>query len=255
MWDKVDSILAEMTPITLPQMKNIHLMDRLDFKFVAPVSLLPELLEEMGSDFMVQEIDNKRIAPYATQYFDTSDLGFFVMHQNGKLNRQKIRIRSYLDSNLSFLEVKNKNNKGRTKKKRIPFDSQHIDSIEELNEEKDFLAGHSIFDVNSLVPTLENSFRRITLTNNNKTERITIDTNLSFSNLKTQRKGDLEPLMILELKQDGLAHSHFRTIVSKLNIKQSSFSKYCMGIVLTDSEAKYNRFKKKIIRLNKLLNC
>jgi len=211
-------------------------------------------LEGMESDFMVQEINNKRISPYTTQYFDTSDMGFFVMHQNGKLNRQKIRIRSYTDSGISFLEVKNKNNKGRTKKHRIPFDSQRVDSIEDLNEKRDFIASHSIFDVNSLAPALENSFRRITMTNNNKTERITIDTNLSFSNFKTQKKDHLEPFMILELKQDGWVHSHFRTIVSNLNIKQISFSKYCMGIVLTDSEVKYNRFKKKIIMLNKLLN-
>jgi hypothetical protein len=254
MSDKVDSILARMTPITLPQMKDIHLMDRLDFKFVAPVSLLPDLLEGMESDFMVQEVNDKRISPYATQYFDTPDMGFFVMHQNGKLNRQKIRIRSYLDSNISFLEVKNKNNKGRTKKHRTSFDSQRVDSVEGLNEKKNFLVDHSVFDVNSLVPTLENSFRRITLVNNKKTERITIDTNLSFSNFKTHRKKDLDPFMILELKQDGWIHSHFRDVVSSLNIKQSSFSKYCIGIVLTDSEAKYNRFKKKLIILDKLLN-
>ena len=254
MWDKVDSILARMTPITLSQMKDIRLMDRLDFKFVAPVSLLPDLLEGMVPDFMVQEINNQRIAPYATQYFDTSDMSFFLMHQNGKLNRQKIRIRSYVDSCLSFLEVKNKNNKGRTQKIRIPFDSERVDSVEDLNEKKEFLVNHSIFDVNSLVPILENSFRRITLVNSDKTERITIDTNLSFSNSKTFRKEQLDPFMVLELKQDGWIHSHFRDIVSKLNIKQSSFSKYCIGVVLTDSEAKYNRFKKRLILLNKSLN-
>ena len=251
MWDKVDSILARMTPITLPQMKDIRLMDRLDFKFVAPVTLLPDLLEEMESDFMVQETNDKRSASYTTQYFDTSDMGFFVMHQNGKLNRQKIRIRSYVNSGISFLEVKNKSNKGRTTKIRVPFDYQRVDSMEDLNEKKEFLANHSIFDVNSLIPALENSFRRITLANKNKTERITIDTSLSFSNSKTLREEHLDPFMILELKQDGLAHSLFRTIVSSLNIKQSSFSKYCIGTVLTDSEAKYNRFKKKLIILNK----
>ena len=254
MWDKVDSILARMTPITLPQMKDIHLMDRLDFKFAAPVSLLPDLLEEMERDFMVQEINDKRMAPYTTQYFDTSDMGFFVMHQNGKLNRQKIRIRSYIDSEISFLEVKNKNNKGRTKKIRIPFDSQRIDSMEDLNEKKDFLANHSLFNVNLLVPALENSFRRITLVNNPKTERITIDTNISFLNYKTRKEEYLDLLMVLELKQSGWTHSHFRDIISKLGIRQNSFSKYCIGITLTDSGAKYNRFKSKLIRLNKLLN-
>ena len=254
MWDKVDSILGRMTPISLSQMKDIHLMDRLDFKFAAPVDLLPDLLEKMESDFMVQEINDKRIAPYVTQYFDTSDMGFYVMHQNGKLNRQKIRIRSYVDSNLSFLEVKNKNNKGRTTKLRIPFDSQRVDSVEDFNEEREFLVNHSVFDVNLLVPALENSFWRITLVNNTKTERITIDTNISFFNSKTQRKERLDHLMVLELKQDDWTYSHFRDIVAKLNIRRNSFSKYCVGIALTDSGVKNNRFKRKLIKLNKLLN-
>ena len=254
MWDKVDSVLARMTPITLPQMKDIRLMDRLDFKFVASAALLPDLLEEMESDFMVQEAHNTRMAPYSTQYFDTPDMGFYTMHQNGKLNRQKIRIRSYVDANESFLEVKNKSNKGRTKKIRVPFDFQRIDSIGELSEKKEFLTNHSIFDVNSLIPTLENSFRRITFANKNKTERITLDTNLSFFNSKTNERCDLEPFMILELKQNGYAHSHFHDIARKLNIKPTAFSKYCTGIVMTDSDAKYNRFKKRLILLNKLIN-
>ena len=235
-------------------MKDIRLMDRVDSKFIAPVALLPDLLEEMEPDFMVQENNNKLIAPYTTQYFDTPDMSFFVMHQNGKLTRQKIRIRSYVDVNQSFLEVKNKSNKGRTKKIRVPFDYQRIDSMEKLNEKWDFLAGHSIFDVNSLIPTLENSFRRITFANNNKTERITLDTNLSFFNSKTNKGGDLESFMILELKQNGYTHSRFHDIVRKLNIKPSAFSKYCTGIVMTDSDVKYNRFKKRLIKLNKLLN-
>lgn len=255
MWDKIDSILARMNPITLSQMKDIRLMNRIDFKFIAPVSLLPDLLEEAEPDFMVQEIEDKRITSYVNHYLDTSDMGFFVMHQNGKLNRQKIRIRYYVESDLSFLEVKNKNNKGRTNKLRIPVHSQYIDSMKDLSEEneREFLTSHSVFDVNSLIPTLENSFRRVTLVNNNRTERITIDTDLSFFNFKTQKKGHLNPFMILELKQDGPVHSHFRDILSKLNIKQSSFSKYCTGIVLTDSDVKYNRFKRRLITLNKLI--
>ena len=254
MWDKVDSILKRMTPITLSQMDDIRLMDRLDFKFAAPVNLLPDVLEEMIPSFMVQEVGNGRISPYFTQYFDTSDMGFYVMHQNGKLNRQKIRIRSYLDSNLSFLEVKNKNNKGWTSKFRIPFDSQRINSIEDLNGEKKFLANYSLFDVNSLIPALENSFRRITFVDNEKTERITIDTDISFFNYKTRREELMGPLMVLELKQGGWLHSHFRDIMNKLNIRQNSFSKYCFGIVLTDSGVKYNGLKKQLIQFNKLLN-
>jgi hypothetical protein len=240
-----------MPSITLEEMRDIHLMDRIDSKFVAPVSLLPQLLEEMLPYFKVQINNGKRIAPYCTQYLDTPDLGLFIMHQNGKLNRQKIRIRSYVDSNLSFLEIKNKNNKGRTSKIRIPVHLSHIQSITDLNDLR-FLEEHSIFESYKLEPSLANNFNRITLVNNQATERVTIDLDLSFRNYKTGDTQSLDHLMVLELKQDGWQHSYFRDILNRLRIKQLSFSKYCMGSVLTNPNIKYNRFKKKWTIINKI---
>ena len=254
MWDQVDALLNKMAPITLKQMNEISLMDRLDYKFAAPVALLPDILLEVADNYMVQEVDNKRISPYITQYLDTSDMGFYLMHLHGKLNRQKIRIRSYVASNLSFLEVKNKNNKGRTIKLRIPYHTQRVNSIEDINQGKEFLTHHSLLDVSMLIPSLENSFNRITLVNNEKTERITIDFNICFKNFKTQKEERLDRLMILELKQNGWTHSHFRDILTQMKIKRSSLSKYCLGIVLTDPNVKYNRFKRKLISLNTILN-
>lgn len=252
MLTRFTAILEKMEPITLDEMKSIRLMDRIDSKFVAPISLLPQLLEEMNPYFKVQINNGKRIAPYTTQYLDTSNRDMFIMHQNGKLNRQKIRIRSYVDSEISFLEVKNKNNKGRTKKVRVPIDMSHINSIEDLNTKIEFLKEHSIFESLKLEPSLANTFNRITLVNNRSTERITIDLNLTFYNYKTGQKKELDKIMILELKQDGWQHSDFRDILMKLRVKKTSFSKYCMGLVYTNPDIKYNRFKGRCTRINKL---
>ena len=219
-----DHILKEMNPITLDEMQNIRLMDRIDSKYVASTSLLPALLQKMLPLFKVQDIDGERVASYSTQYFDTPDLNMFIMHQNGKLNRQKIRIRSYVNSHLSFLEVKNKNNKGRTNKKRIQTELSHLNSIHELNGEKEFLNKHSLFDTEILLPSLANEFNRITFVNNKATERITFDLNLSFTNCSSGRYANPGNLMILELKQDGWKHSDFRDILCDLRIKQTSFS-------------------------------
>jgi hypothetical protein len=241
-----------MNTISLDEMADIRLMDRVDLKFVAPVSLLPLFLEDMLPYFKVQAIDDKRIAPYSTQYLDTPDLKMFVMHQNGKLNRQKIRIRSYIESNLSFLEIKNKNNKGRTSKKRIPVAFTQLASIRDLTEEIAFLDENSLFGSHTLEPALFNNFDRITLVNNKATERITIDLNLSFRNYKTGNEVSLDDLMVLELKQDGWQHSDFRDILFRSRIKPLSFSKYCMGTVLTNPGVKYNQFKRKCNIINKL---
>ncbi|MDR1809022.1 MAG: polyphosphate polymerase domain-containing protein [Prevotella sp.] len=249
----INSILQNIAPITLDEMKNIRLMDRVDSKFVAPTALLPRLLEEMTPYFRVQIVDGKAIASYATQYLDTPGLDMFTMHQNGKLNRQKIRIRSYMDSHLSFLEVKNKNNKGRTKKIRTHLDTTHIGSIDELAAERSFLEDYSLFDCRLLEPALDNSFNRITLVNNRGTERITIDTDLSFRNYRTGKEKALNSLAVLELKQDGRQYSDFRAMLEKRGIKQMSFSKYCMGTALTNPNAKYNRFKRKWGAINKIV--
>ena len=242
-----------MTPISLDEMKNIRLMDRVDSKYVASVAMLPELLQRMTPFFRVQEIEGERIAAYSTQYLDTPDLNMFVMHQNGKRNRQKIRIRSYIGSNLSFLEVKNKNNKGRTSKERVQTSLSHLTSINDLTDEKTFLNTHYNLDTELLTPSLENEFKRITLVNSKATERITIDTDLVFRNYSTGKKAVMDGLMILELKQDGWKHSDFRDILNELRIKKSSFSKYCMGTVFTNPNIKYNRFKRTCVKINKLI--
>jgi len=250
--DKVEDILNRMYPVSLSEIQQISLMERVDTKFVAPFSILPLLLEEMIPHFKALENNGKRIAPYCTQYLDTPNLRFYTMHHNRKLNRQKIRIRSYPDSCLSFLEVKNKNNKGRTNKIRIPIHLSHIQSIEDLDTYREFLENNSVVDSRSLLPVLENEFKRITLINNNATERITLDFDLSFNNYQTGRQGNLPKLLILELKQDGLSHSDFRDILNSLRIKKVSISKYCMGTTLTNPRVKYNRFKYKWVLVNKL---
>lgn len=250
--NRILEILKQMEPITLDEMKNIHLMDRVDSKFVIPRTLLPELLTEMAPYFRVQTKDENAISPYATQYFDTPNLEMFLMHQNGKLNRQKIRIRSYIDSDLSFLEIKNKNNKGRTNKIRVPVDFSSVDSMEKLGDKKEFLDTNSRFATQSLIPVLSNHFNRITFVNNRKTERITIDLDLNFTNEQTGDNTNFEEVVILELKQDGWQHSDFRDILMQLRVKRNSFSKYCMGTVLTNSTIKYNRFKCRLAIINKL---
>jgi hypothetical protein len=240
-----------MAVITLDEMSHIRLMDRIDTKYVANAALLPEILSKMQSRFMVQIINNKRIANYATQYLDTGALDFFRMHQNGKLNRQKIRIRSYVDSNLSFLEIKSKNNKGRTSKKRIISPVSHVQTIENFAEGSTFIDKNAMFTAKLLSPVLENSFQRMTFVNKKATERITIDVGLSFHNYNTDNNASLDSTMILELKQDGLQYSDFAEILKEFGIKRSGFSKYCYGVILTDPNCKYNRFKRKIHIFNK----
>jgi hypothetical protein len=246
-------LINDFATVGLNEMESVRLMNRVDSKFVAPTWLLPQLLEAMMPLYRIQLVGNSRIARYGTQYLDTPTLECYLMHQNGKLNRQKIRIRSYPDSALSFLEIKNKNNRGRTNKKRIPTAFRRISSVEDFGEEKIFLEHHSHFAIGRLSPVLENNFRRMTFVNNQASERITVDTGLSFSNPLTGNEFEFENLMILELKQNNLQRSDFRDILLRLRIRPCSFSKYCIGTFLTHPGVKYNRMKNKMHVINKLI--
>ena len=61
--------------------------------------------------------------------FDTDDFAMYRIHQSGHTGRQKMRFRTYVSSDLQFLEVKTKNNHGRTKKKRIKVFDMDLDEF------------------------------------------------------------------------------------------------------------------------------
>ncbi len=259
----MDSILSTYQPITLDEMSGIKLMNRTDTKFVTTVNRLRLLLTMAHDDYRAQEIDGKRQALYYTAYFDTPDNNMYLVHQNGHAGRQKLRIRSYVDSGLNYLEVKTKNNRGRTKKKRVDmvdFDPLHPDhGIRFLRQDDqyvaydNFLRKHLRYDPTILSEQMENHFHRITLVNKAKTERLTIDTDLCFHNLKTGNDADLTGLVIIELKRDGLQPSPILGLLRDLRIKPSGFSKYCMGSALTNPDLKRNNFKERLRLVERLL--
>lgn len=245
--------LKQFSTISLSEMKSVKLMNRIDTKYITTKNRIPEILQAVQENYFVQAIGENPVAHYQTLYYDTPDLQMYVAHHNRKLNRQKIRTRIYTDSDLAFCEIKNKTNKGRTKKKRIEISLSEFDNI--LNNEKvlDFIKANLNYDANSLVRQVENSFDRITLVNANKTERITIDSNLSFFNRNTNCKASMEDVAIIELKQDGRYDSQFKSSLCELRIFPKRISKYCLGTILTNENAKNNRFKAKLRYINKVL--
>jgi hypothetical protein len=238
----MQDLLNLYAPISLENMREIRLMNRIDTKFVTTVPVLLQLLEMAKDDYWAQEIDGERNLAYQTTYFDTLDYNMYYVHQSGHTNRQKLRFRTYVSSNLQFMEVKTKNNHGRTKKKRMKVVDTDITDSEKLN----FLQEHLRYNPDELRPAIANSFNRITLVNKGKTERLTIDTDLQFNNLVTGTKRNMGKLVIVELKRDGLCYSPVLEMLRQLRVFPHGFSKYCMGSALTNDELKVNRFKQKL---------
>ena len=261
----IQDIISTFEPISLAQMESVKLMNRIDTKYAVPLAVLPAILEAAQADYFAQEIDGKRIATYDTMYYDTETLDMYIRHHDRQLVRQKIRVRQYVDSDLTFLEIKRKNNKGRTNKKRIvvpgfdinadtPSVLKHKKRPDEAVTVESFIDTKSRYLWSDITPHLWTKFHRITLVNKAKTERLTIDLDLVWDNVVSGEVKTYPELVIIELKRDGNVPSRMTDIMLSLRLKPLKISKYCIGTALTTPGLKRNRFKKKIRSIEKMLN-
>ena len=248
-------VWRDMPTITLDEMSSIKLMNRVDTKYVISEEYCMELLRRAVDKYSVQVIGDVRACRYSTLYYDTPDLEMYTVHHNRKLTRQKIRSRTYVESGISFIEVKNKTNTGRTKKKRITIDESYFACVGKSPEAAAFLSEKSNYAPDQIQPALATIFDRITLVNHAHTERLTIDMNLRFVNMRaeTPQEATVDRMVIVELKQDGLCYSPMKEILQDLRVKRLSVSKYCVGTALSNPTVKANRFKRKIRLIRKKL--
>ncbi len=244
----------QLPPISLEEMDAIRLMNRIDTKFVTDERILTDILQDAADQgYRIFTIGGRNISSYDTLYYDTLDLRMFAMHHNRRLVRQKVRTRVYEGASQAFLEIKRKNNKGRTRKKRVQIALDLFEHFTDNADASNFLAEKSSYTSDQLTPELETVFNRITLVNAEKTERLTIDTNVMFRNRRTAIDATLGTAVIIELKQDGHADSQMKHILLAHRVKPMRISKYCIGVTLTQPDAKANRFKKKIRTIEKII--
>lgn len=246
--NEIKELLDPFEPITLQEMDRVKLMNRMDTKFAFRFSDLNTLLPLLTLNYRVLTIAGTNTPHYESLYFDDERFSFFRDHHNGKGDRFKVRIRKYVESNLFFLEIKHKI-KGRTDKKRIV-----TDQFNEVLPESDLAFVQNELQANkNLVPTMWNSFQRITLVSKTENERLTLDFNILFE--KDGVKKSFKQLVIAELKQEDLnRNSVFYQLMKEQRIRPYRLSKYCLGSVeiYGEDKLKFNRFKKKLLYLKKI---
>ncbi|WP_273566816.1 VTC domain-containing protein [Maribacter halichondriae] len=242
--------LHNFSPISLEDMDNVSLLKRTDTKFMLHRNQLLQIFEAIQDSYNVLEIEGSRISSYQSLYYDTKENLFYKSHHNGKIRRAKIRKRRYKESGLTFLEVKKKDGKGNTNK----FRSQIPDFDAELCVDSQQFLSETIPMEQCISPTLKNTFKRITLVSKSAKERVTIDFNLKFKNEK--RKKSFKRLVIIEVKQERLDRSSpIIVLLKSIGNTPERISKYCLGMVSLYKDLKYNIFKKKILRINKLTSA
>lgn len=246
-------LLTPFSPITLAQTNHVALQDRAETKYFLHRQMLPELLTTLRTDYHLLVVEGEGASAYRTLYYDTADFALYHSHHAGALNRYKVRAREYVDSAVSFLEVKHKTNKKRTVKYRLPT-ALFTTTLTENDSAATttFLQEACPFPTQTLQPVLWNRYRRITLVSKRSPERLTIDVDLHFSWQGKERA--LPQLVIAEVKQGGRKQqSPFIELMRAAHLHSNGFSKYCMGVTLLYPTVKANRFKKKQRAIAKLL--
>jgi hypothetical protein len=203
-----------MPSITLEEMKAVKLMNRIDTKYVVSDEDVMAILERVSTlGYRVQIIGDVRAARYDTLYYDTPDRAMYVMHHNKQLRRQKVRTRTYLDGDLSFFEIKMKSNTGRTRKKRVEIARSMFHNFAGSDSALGLLREYAWYGAEELTPALSTRFTRITLVNSELTERLTIDMQLQYEDVRSGCGAAVECMAIVELKQDGRCVSALRNIL------------------------------------------
>jgi len=239
---QVQTLLEPFDGITLQELDEIKLMNRVDTKFVFSIDSLNSLLPLLIKDFNCLHVNNCTIQTYKSLYFDDENFSLFKAHHNGRVNRFKVRIRNYVESKLYFLEIKHKV-KNRTDKLRIELTdfAQKLDAFQ-----IEFI--HNVLQKKmDLLPVLWNEFQRITLSGKNRNERLTLDLHLNFN--QDESNFVMENVVVAELKQADLdRNSPFYQIMKKQGVRPLRVSKYCVGLYSIHGQQKIkgNRFKKKI---------
>jgi hypothetical protein len=242
--------LAEsFAPINLEQMESVALLNRTDTKFVMSSKQLLKTLEVLQQDYWMLSIQDQRLNHYRTLYFDTPDFEFYRTHVNGQLDRYKVRSREYLDSNLSFVEVKHKTNRGRMIKNRLCTD-QLVDRLTPGVE--NWLCGIYPQNSQALEPKLWNTFTRLTLVSKQRCERVTLDVDLTIYN--DEKVVDLDGIAIAEVKMESAKQaSSFLNEMHLQKINRQGFSKYCIGVSLLYDPVKKNQLKPKLMKIGKII--
>lgn len=241
-------------PVSLDALNTkAEMLERLDQKYICPAPLLRPAFAAFCEHFDMLEIGGQRSFTYATRYFDSNDNRAYHDHHQGRRKRCKVRVRQYLEAGLTFLEVKLKDRRDVTVKRRLRLDHpvSDLDSRCMAFVEGEWTALYGTPFGLTLTPVLSMTYRRMTLVAKLGGERMTVDTTLSFD--AGGAKVEVPPEMfILETKSPN-GRGHADAILRQHHLHPTSrVSKYCVGMAATAQVSRANRFLPAMRRLGVL---
>lgn len=253
-------IAYAVAPVGLEEMNaEAALMRRVDRKYLVTAATFRRLMataaELLGDDLRVLDIDGDRVMGYESVYYDSPDLVGFRAHVQGRRRRYKVRTRSYVETGVSFVEVKYKAGLDVTSKIRAAYPDAPATGLHQLSDLPDHgvaFAGRVIADAYALDladrmdPVLRTTNRRATFLVGSHGPavggRMTVDVALEFDDgdSRSRMRSDL---LLIETKSDG-SSLIIDTLLRDLGERPVSMSKYCVGISLLRPGVSGNKWRR-----------
>ena len=229
--------VRSLSPISLDDLnERAALQERVDTKLIVFPSVLTRLVELVGDDMDVLEIDGRRQFGYDSAYFDSPTWRTYRDHVQQRRRRFKARTRTYVDSSVCMFEVKLEGGRGTTTKHRSPHPigaAQRLTTSARAELDR-ILAEQGIAPVGELVMATTTAYRRITLTGAERPIRVTLDTELVCRSDRGVVRA-LDDRVLLEVKT-RTARDPVLRVLQQLGARPVSVSKYCAGVALLNPE-------------------
>jgi hypothetical protein len=213
------------------------LTHRVDTKYLVPVTVLAAVLEQLRPTHACLAIDGRREFRYSSRYVDSPELTCYHDHRRGVRKRWKARTRVYEDSGQARWEVKLKDGRGMTVKHALQLPAEADGDL--TPQMQTFLADvlrrdYQLRAPAELATTLSVGYRRSTLTQLGKENRMTVDTDLRMTS--SSGHAMLRPDLALVETKSPSGRSAADHALRAAGARPSSVSKYCAGMALLDRD-------------------
>lgn len=244
---------SHLEPISLEELVNqAAMMTRVDRKYVLSRADVNPILFALDPHTRVLTIDDRAPQPYQSTYFDTPDMRSFSMAVHKRRRKFKVRTRTYVASQMAFLEVKATGPRGVTIKERIPYDfeaamqARLLDEVRPWLEEKLEKAGQPAGIDSQLQPIMWGSYNRTTLLMADGAGRATFDTELDWQN--SQGAYIQEPDMVIFETKSGSRPSELDRLLWSHGHRPAKISKFGTGMAALDPCLPHNRWNRVLKR-------
>jgi hypothetical protein len=237
------AIIGQLPTIALDDLNEIAgLQTRIDRKYLLTLAQAERALSDVAGRLAALDIAGSRSFRYNSLYFDTPEFTSYRAAATSRRRRFKVRVRHYVDSGFSALEVKTRGARGETVKTRLDCEAELSDAF--TLEALQFIDGAVQTEglARHLRSTMWTAYHRSTLADLEDRSRITIDRCLQASPARGRWRL-LTDNVIIETKSTDRTTPLDRALWAD-HVRPVAISKYAIAMALHDPSLPANRWNR-----------